>query len=195
MRHIRIGAIKSRVQARDVLLTFGFTALTVLAARTSVHLPFTPVPVTMQTLAAILAGMLLGSRLGALSQLQYLALGLAGAPVFANPPHGGPAAVLSPSFGYIPGFVVGAFLAGWSWEKLGRRGLPNAALAGALGAAAIYAAGVPWYTGYLMLTTGRPATECVVRSWLQSAAPFIGVDAFKVAAAAAIVSRLRLRRP
>ena len=193
MKKILAGAIWPRVRSKDVLLAFLFTGATAAAARTSFHLPFTPVPVTLQTLSAILAGLTLGSRLGALSQLQYLALGLAGAPIFANPPYGGPAAFLSPSFGYIPGFAAGAFLAGWSWERVGRKSFAGAALAAALGAAAIYAAGVPWLAGYLIVTTGQTASECAVQSWLTGAAPFIGADALKVVVAAAIASKGRLK--
>jgi len=186
-------AVRPRIWAKDLLLAFGFTALMVVAARIRLHLPFTPVPVTMQTGAAILSGLILGSRLGAISQLQYMALGLAGVPVFANP-LSGPAALMSPSFGYIPGFAIGATLAGWSWQKLGRRGLGNATLAAAFGACAIYATGVPWLAGWYMVTSGWPASVCVIQAWLQGLAPFLGADAVKVAAAAAIAAGMSGRR-
>ena len=66
------------------------TILTVVAAQVSVPLPFTPVPFTLQPMIVLLGGAALGSRLGMSSQVLYLALGLAGLPVFAASPGGRP---------------------------------------------------------------------------------------------------------
>ena len=65
------------------------TALTAAAAQISVPLPFTPVPLTFQPMVVLVGGAVLGSRLGMASQLLYLALGIAGVPVFAAWPDGG----------------------------------------------------------------------------------------------------------
>src|SRR5699024_8847739 len=78
--------------------------------------PLPLVPITGQTLGVILVGAALGSRRGAAALLTYLLVGLAGAPVFAEF-SGGPASVLSPSFGFILGFVPAAFVAGWFAER------------------------------------------------------------------------------
>ena len=123
-----------------------------LTASAWLSVPFYPVPLTMQTLAVLLIGGLLGSRLGVASVAGYLALGLAGAPVFHGGT-GGPAVLLGPTGGYLIGFLPAAFLMGWAASRVrtgrsGRRGLvvELAALgAGAvLAEAAIYALGVPW---------------------------------------------------
>lgn len=87
-----------------------FTMLTVVGAL--FRLPFfgTPVPYTLQAVVAVIAGMMLGSADGALSQLVYLALGLLGLPVFAS--GGGYAYIFQPTFGYLLSLPLAAFLAG-----------------------------------------------------------------------------------
>lgn len=192
MRMTSISAVRSRVNTRSILLVFGFALLSAVAARTKFCLPYILIPITLQTMVAVLAGMILGSRLGALSQAQYLVMGLAGAPVFTYPPFGGPAMFLSPTFGYIPGFILGAYVAGLSWEKLGRKGMKNAIVSAAFGIAAIYVIGVPWFAGYLLVTTGQPASVCVAQAWLTGLAPFVGAEVFKVCTAAAIASKTRI---
>jgi biotin transporter BioY len=88
-----------------------FAALTALGARVTVPLPFTPVPVTLQVLFPLLAGLLLGSKRGALSQAEYVAAGLAGLPVFAKG-GSGLAYLFGPTGGYLLGFIAAAFLVG-----------------------------------------------------------------------------------
>src|SRR5258708_35526372 len=69
---------------RNAALVVGFSIFTALCAQVSFHLPITPVPVTLQTLAVLLTGAALGSRRGGLAMLVYLAEGAAGLPVFAG---------------------------------------------------------------------------------------------------------------
>jgi biotin transport system substrate-specific component len=101
-----------------------FAALTAVGATLAFPLPFTPVPVTLQTLAVILAGAMLGPVWGPASQLLYLGAGICGLPVFAGG-IGGPAVLLGPTGGYLIGFVVGAWIAGLllrpgsGWVRLG----------------------------------------------------------------------------
>jgi biotin transport system substrate-specific component len=97
--------------ARRAVAVAAFTALTVLGARLSVPLPGTPVPFTLQPVAVLLAGLLLGPVLGAASQFAYLALGMAGLPVFAL--GGGVAYLGGPTGGYLMAFPVAAAVAGW----------------------------------------------------------------------------------
>jgi biotin transport system substrate-specific component len=116
--------------------------------------PFYPVPLTMQTLAVLLVGGLLGPRLGVAAVFGYLALGFTGAPVFHNG-LGGPAVLLGPTGGYLLGFLPAAFLMGLA-ARLARgadpgrsRGAPLRDLAfltagGLLAEIAIYVVGVPW---------------------------------------------------
>ncbi|GAB3064828.1 biotin transporter BioY [Salinicoccus sesuvii] len=85
-----------------------FAALIAVGAQ--IRLPIGPVPVTFQVPMALLAGLLLGPRLGALSTIVYLLMGLVGLPVFAG--GGGIATVFSPTFGFIVGLIPAAFFAG-----------------------------------------------------------------------------------
>src|SRR5690348_9206838 len=97
-----------------------FTALTAAAAQISVPLPFTQVPLTFQPTVVLLSGIVLGPRLGAMSQILYLAAGIAGLPVFAASPILAPGAwrLLGPTGGYLLSYPLAAFVAG----ALARRG-------------------------------------------------------------------------
>src|SRR5699024_2780446 len=102
-------------------LTLGamFIALTAIGANITAIVPFLViggVPITLQTFFAILAGLVLGSRLGAFTMFAYMSLGLAGVPVFAQFT-GGLTTVLSPSFGFILSFILVAYIAGKIREK------------------------------------------------------------------------------
>jgi biotin transporter BioY len=90
-------------------LTALFAALTAVGAFIKIPLPY--VPLTLQTLFVMLAANLLGPKYGSLSQGIYLALGLIGLPIFAQ--GGGPGYIFQPTFGYLVGYPVGAFI---YWE-------------------------------------------------------------------------------
>lgn len=96
--------------ASRVMLTLAMSCFTGLMAQIVVYLPWTPVPLTGQTLAVLIAAMVLG-RWGFLSQALYIAIGLAGVPWFAGA-GGGPAVLAGPTFGYLLGFVAAAFMVG-----------------------------------------------------------------------------------
>lgn len=98
-----------KITTKEITLVALFSGLT--AVGSFISLPLGPVPITLQTLFVILSGILLGAKLGALSQIVYIVLGLVGAPVFAGFT-GGPQTVLKPSFGFIIGFVFAAFIVG-----------------------------------------------------------------------------------
>lgn len=159
-----------------------FAALSGVLAQLHIPLPFTPVPITLQTLAPMLAGLLLGPRYGALSQVVYLALGLAGAPVFAGG-QGGPGVLLGPTGGYLLGHILGAWLTGrlaaGSWGRRFPRYAVAAAVGGIMG---IYAVGVPWLAVILDLPAGAALAA--------GALPFLPGDIIKVAAAALLAHRL-----
>lgn len=90
-----------------------FTSLTCMGG--FIRIPIFPVPFTLQTLFVYLSGSLLGSKKGGISQLLFLLIGLVGVPVFAM--GGGPGYILQPTFGYLSGFPVGAFVLGIWIEK------------------------------------------------------------------------------
>ena len=113
-----------------------------------------------------------------------MAVGLAGAPVFAGW-IGGPVALLGPSGGYIPGFIFGAYFTGLIFERCRKQDMTKAMLAGAAGVAAIYWCGASWLAVWLSFT-GKELPGTMV--WLLGVAPFIGVDALKVVLAAMITT-------
>ena len=111
-----------------------------LAAQIAIPLPFTPVPLTAQTFAVLLAGAALGSIRGILSMLLYTVVGLVGVPWFAE----GSSGFSMPSFGYILGFIAGAGLVGWLAEAGWTRTPWTPPWPWCWGNVVIYAIGVPW---------------------------------------------------
>ena len=128
-----------------------FCLLTILGAMVRVPLPGTPVPMTLQTAVVLFAGVALGARLGACSQLLYLAIGLAGVPVFADSgagPLAGPQYVFGATGGYLLGFLIVPIVVGRLTARSG--GLKPAFAAAAVGTILIFALGVGW----LAISTG-----------------------------------------
>lgn len=129
---------------RAILLALAGSALMTLSAKLQV--PFYPVPMTMQTLVALLIGLAYGFPLGFATVLLYLAEGAVGLPVFAGTPEKGIglAYLLGPTGGYLIGFALAAAITGWVAER--RRDVGALALAVVAGTVAIYAPGVLWLT-------------------------------------------------
>ncbi len=156
-------------------VTVIFATVTALTARITISLPFTPVPITLQTLVVVLSGLVLGARGGALAQILYLSLIAFGLPLDARGL--GPTVFVSPTAGYLIGFVPAAFVTGWLVEQLSvSRWWANfaAALTGVL---LIYLLGANW----LAVTLGSWQ-----KAWLAGIAPFILFDLGKAAVAAAV---------
>ena len=125
---------------RDTVFIALFAALTAVGA--FIKIPIPHVPFTLQTLMVMFAGLLLGSRRGALSQVLYLILGLIGLPIFAQ--GGGPAYILQPSFGFLIGFIAGAFTIGRVLEKSTDLTLSRTLFALVLGQGIIYLFGLSY---------------------------------------------------
>ena len=126
-----------------------FVGFTALAAQLAVRLPWTPVPVTMQTLFVLLAGIVLGPRDGFYAMIAYIGIGVAGAPVFAGLTFG-PAVLFGPTGGYLVAFPAAALLTGVISRRL-RGGKIPVLLASLTGSAFILAGG----TLYLGLLSGQ----------------------------------------
>ncbi len=118
-----------------------FTAL--IAVGAFIKIPVPVVPFTLQYLFTMLAGLLLGARLGSLSVFAYMVLGLAGLPIFSE--GGGLWYVFKPSFGYIIGFVVGTFVTGWIAEHMKHKTVLNYLAANLTGLMIVYAFGMIYY--------------------------------------------------
>ena len=111
---VKVSGTKSKLSTLDIVYSGLFATLMMIGANITSIAPFLVVggvPITLQPLFAILAGLVLGSRLGAISITVYTLLGLVGAPVFAKF-RGGFSSILSPTFGFIVMFILSAYVAG-----------------------------------------------------------------------------------
>jgi len=131
-------------------LLFGFAAVVIgsllLTASARTQIPFWPVPMTMQTMAVVLIGMTLGSRLGFIVVAAYVLEGLMGLPVFANTPARGTglAYLMGPTGGYLIGFCAAAYVTGWLAERGYGRELFSAVLVNIIGTLIILTFGYAW---------------------------------------------------
>jgi biotin transport system substrate-specific component len=158
------------------------TVLTIAAAQVSIPLPFTPVPFTLQPMVVLLAGAALGPRLGMTSQVLYLALGLAGLPVFAASPvlPQGAMRLLGPTGGYLMSYPFAAFVAGYFAERGFDRRYLTSVLAMTAGLSVVFAFGVAW------LAFGAPhvGLSAAIATGL---VPFVPADLVKILLAATIL--------
>ena len=97
---------------RTMFLVGGFALLTALGALIRIPLPFTPVPITLQTFFVLLAGAMIGSKRGTLSQAVYVAAGAAGMPIFAGM-SSGIALLAGPTGGFLLGFLLAPAVVGF----------------------------------------------------------------------------------
>jgi biotin transport system substrate-specific component len=156
---------------RDLAPVVGASLLAGLAAQIAIPLPFTPVPLTLQTLVVILASAALGARRGTLAMLLYLAQGAAGLPVFAGG-RAGVAHLLGPTGGYLAGFLAAAAVAG-ALAEAGWMQRPLRAAAAVLAAeACIFVPGMLWLGAW----TGAPRAAAL------GLVPFLPGEALKAAA-------------
>lgn len=129
-----------KINIKQMALVSMFAALTAVGAFISI--PVGPVPITLQTLFVLLSGILIGPKLGALSQIIYIALALIGLPIFSGF-SGGPQIILKPSFGFALGFIFAAYIVGIIVH--GNSNIKYRLLIGTLlGSTIIYAFGLPY---------------------------------------------------
>jgi biotin transport system substrate-specific component len=160
---------------KSVVLVVAFSLFIALSAQVVIPLPFTPVPITLQTFAVLLTGALLGSRLGAAAVLAYLVEGAAGLPFFRGGNGGWLYLAVSPTAGYLLAYPLAAFLTGWLAERGWDRKFLTAAAAIGLGSLVILFGG---WLGLLRFYTP-------VQAFALGVAPFIIGDIVKIALAAA----------
>ena len=128
------------LSVKDITQTGIFTALTAVGAFISI--PIGPVPITLQSFFVLLSGVILGSKKAMFSQITYLLLGLIGFPIFAGFT-GGLQTIFKPSFGFIIGYVVVAYIVGKLTEER-ELSYGNLTIAVGLGSMVLYAIGIPY---------------------------------------------------
>ena len=135
---------RAQTWVHGVILAIAGSLILTLSAK--IHIPFWPVPLTLQTLVVLVIGMAYGPRLGSATLLLYLAEGAIGLPVFSGTPERGIglAYLAGPTGGYLVGFVVAAALVGFLAEKGWDRSPITTATAMVAGNLVIYVCGVAW---------------------------------------------------
>jgi biotin transport system substrate-specific component len=156
-----------------------------VCAHVSLPLPFTPVPITLQTFAVFLVGMLLGPTAGFAAMMAYLAEGAAGLPVFSPHGPGGFAQLLGTTGGFLFSYPLAAAVAGWVVR--GTRFVSSrfalAAIAGVLASVVVFSLGAGWLVLYAHKSTSL--------AWQLGVVPFLPGDAIKIVASASIFSSLQ----
>jgi biotin transport system substrate-specific component len=180
---LALAASPTRVRSRTawrVLLAFAGSWLVALLAQIEIPLPFTPVPITGQTLGVLLVGASLGAGLGGVSMLLYLAQGAIGLPFFSGGESGVEFLRLSAATGgYLWGFVLAAAVVGALAERKWDRSVRSSIGAMFLGEVVLYAVAIPWLMQALDVSLSR-ALEIGL-------APFVVGDTIKLLAAAGLL--------
>jgi len=177
-----------KITAKEMTRTAFYTALLCIAAFVfrvggGVVVPFSFLPIMI-----LLSGAMLGARLGALSVLLYVLLGLFGIPVFAQPPFGGFVYILQPTFGFLLGDILAAYIVGRVVEKTTSASTLRYAVAMLLGVISIYLLGVPYLYIVFNVYLGEPLTFWgAVQIGIL---PFVLLDLVKGLFAGAIAVRL-----
>ena len=166
---------------RQVALIVGATVFVALCAHVFIPIPVTPVPLTVQNLAVLLVGLLLGARRGFAALALYLVEGAAGLPVFSPTGLGGVAQLLGPTGGFLMAYPFVAFLAGYIFD-MGRRSFARATLAALLAEVLLFTGGLAWL--YV-------ATHSLAKAAYLGLYWFVAAEVIKVMLAAGIATRWR----
>ena len=159
---------------RNATLVLGLTAFTAMCAQVAVPLPFTPVPLTLQTFAVLAGAAALGAERAVIAQVLYVVLAIAGIPVLAGGASGTDV-VVGATGGYILGFVVASYVVGRIAERGATQKVLSTVTGYVAGTAVIYALGVSW----LSFVTHMSVRDAVVAGMI----PFLVGDAIKACAA------------
>lgn len=175
-----------RTRARDAVAIVGFALLTAAAAQFKISLGFTPVPITGQTFAVLLAGGVLGSWRGASSQLLYVFLGAVGLPFYADGASGITTdGALIATFGYLVGFIVAAWLVGLMAERQQDRTVLSAIPAFLAGSVVIYLFGATFLAWKLDVPFAADLAEPSALKF--GIAPFVIGDVLKATLAGVLL--------
>ena len=176
----------SRAEVRNAVLVFGLTLVTAVSAQIAIPLPFTPVPVTLQTFAVLAGAAALGPLRASLAQGLYITLAVFGMPVLAPQADGshtvGQAVFSLPTLGYLAGFVVSSFVVG----KVAQSGITRKPVATTVayvaGSAVIYVLGASWLAHAINVDAAQAIQYGVT--------PFLAGDAVKAVLAGATLPTL-----
>jgi biotin transport system substrate-specific component len=167
---------------RQVALVVGASFFVALCAHITIPLmPLTPVPLTVQNLAVLLVGLLLGSRRGFAALLLYLVEGMSGLPVFNPTGPGGVAQLFGVTGGFLLAYPLVAFVAGYVFER-GSKTFARAAVAGIVAEAVLFTGGLSWL---YVFTHSLAKAAYLGLYW------FIAAEVIKVMLAAGIAARWR----
>ena len=176
----------NRSAVRNAVAVVSLTILTAISAQVSIPLPFTPVPITLQTFAVLAGAAALGANRAVTAQALYVAVGALGLPVFAEHSKGGHV-VLGATGGYLIGFIVASFAVGRIAEMGATRKVVSTVLAYVAGSVIIYTLGGAWLAHVAGLDFAKTMELGVT--------PFLAGDAYKaVAAGIALPSLWKLVR-
>ena len=170
-----------KITIHQMTLVSLFAALTAVGAFISI--PIGLIPISLQNLFTLLAGMVLGSKLGALSQLIYVLLGTVGLPIFSGY-RGGPGVLAGPTGGFLIGFILSAYVIGKLTEKLTNVKIWSCIAIGLLGVFIIYITGV----AQLVYITGIGMKEAL----MSGVFPFLPGDSLKLIVASFLAVRLKV---
>jgi biotin transport system substrate-specific component len=171
---------------RPLAIVLG-SLLVAVCAHVSIPLWFTPVPVTLQTFAVLLLGLLLSPAVSAAALVLYLLEGAIGLPVFSPYAPPGFLHLLGPTGGYLLSYPFAAALTGLLRSRFASRGFAPSLLAAATGSLFILLCGAAWFGILTHQSAGAVLTLAIL--------PFVAGDVLKVVAAAGVVSGIgRFRR-
>lgn len=140
---LRLAVVPRTGLLADAVLILGGALFLALCAQISFDLPFTPVPITLQTFGVLLIGASYGAWRGGITTAVYLLMGIVGLPVYADRTHGLDV-VLGATGGYLIGFVVAAFIVGLLAQRQWDRRFSSAVAAMLTGTVIIYVLGLIW---------------------------------------------------
>ncbi|MBU6347754.1 MAG: biotin transporter BioY [Actinomycetales bacterium] len=178
---VRRATTNSQIMVRNISLIFGLAAFTALCAQVSIPLPFTPVPLTLQTFAVLAGAAALGAERAVLAQSLYVGLAWLGLPILAQH-KGGSEIVTGATGGYLVGFIVASYIVGRRSARGDSKNVLYTIAGFIAGSAAIYLLGVSW----LAHSTGMSPKEAIAAGMT----PFLIGDVVKALLAGALLPSL-----
>ena len=176
-------SINTAPNLRKMVFASLFAAMTAVGAYIKIPIPIGPVPLTLQVLFVLLAGIMLKSKWGTISMLVYVLLGVVGLPVFAGGASG-LGVLFGPTGGYLIGFVASAYVIGFLADQVGTSNILRNAVFMAIGVGIIYLFGVT----QLAIVANLPPMQAIGVGML----PFLIGDILKIVAGAYIASKFEI---